>query len=171
MPGRCDGSEPVTVDHLRDLYGTGVPIVMVTAYDYPSALVAEEAGVDVVLCGDTAATLVLGYESTSSISFDELLVLTRAVRRGLRTPLLLGDLPCGSYEASDADAVRAAGRLVQEAGCGAVKLERAGGSISRARAIVEAGIVVFGHVGLTPQNASALGGYRVSHGGRGAPVA
>jgi 3-methyl-2-oxobutanoate hydroxymethyltransferase len=133
---------------------------MVTAYDYPSAQVAEEAGVDVVLVGDSGAMTVLGYPSTLPVTLDELLMLAAAVRRGLSTPLLVGDMPFGSYEASDELAVRSAQRFVKEAGVDAVKLERGGSSVERTRAIVNAGIPVMGHVGLTPQSATALGGYR-----------
>lgn len=152
--------ERVTVLKLAELKAQGVPIVMVTAYDHPSARVAEAAGADVVLVGDSAATVVLGYESTVPIEVDEMLVFAKAVRRGLRVPLLVGDLPFGSYERSDDQAVETAQRMVKEAGCDAVKLERGGVSAERARAIVEAGIPVMGHVGLTPQSVSRLGGYR-----------
>jgi 3-methyl-2-oxobutanoate hydroxymethyltransferase len=133
---------------------------MVTAYDYPSAQVAQEAGVDAVLVGDSGAMTVLGYPSTVPVSVDEMLILAAAVKRGLRTPLLVGDLPFGSYEASDEQAIATAQRFVKEAGCDAVKLERGGTSAARASAIVQAGIPVMGHVGLTPQTATALGGYR-----------
>jgi 3-methyl-2-oxobutanoate hydroxymethyltransferase len=136
------------------------PIVMVTAYDYPSAQVAQEAGVDIVLVGDSGAMTVLGYPSTVPVSTEEMLMLAAAVRRGLQTPLLVGDLPFGSYEASDEQAIATAQRFVKEAGCDAVKLERGGTSVQRARAIVDSGIPVMGHVGLTPQTATALGGYR-----------
>jgi 3-methyl-2-oxobutanoate hydroxymethyltransferase len=138
----------------------GEPIVMITAYDHPSAVVAEEAGVDVVLVGDSAANNVLGYADTVPVTVEELLMLTAAVRRGLRTPLLVGDLPFGSYEASDAHAIATAHRFVKEAGADAVKLEGGGAMAERARAIVQAGVPVMGHVGLTPQTATALGGYR-----------
>jgi 3-methyl-2-oxobutanoate hydroxymethyltransferase len=137
-----------------------VPIVMLTAYDYPSARVAEEAGVDVVLVGDSAAMTVLGYTTTRDVSMDELLVLTRAVRRAVRGVPLVGDLPFGSYEASDGDAVEAARRFVDEGGCDAVKLEGAGPIVARARAIVAAGIPVIGHVGLLPQSVITPDGYR-----------
>jgi 3-methyl-2-oxobutanoate hydroxymethyltransferase len=122
--------------------------------------VAEAAGVDLVLVGDSGAMTVLGYPSTVPVSIDEMLMLAAAARRGLQTPLLIGDLPFGSYEASDAQAIAVAQRFIKEAGCDAVKLERGGSSVQRARAIVEAGIPVMGHVGLTPQTATALGGYR-----------
>jgi 3-methyl-2-oxobutanoate hydroxymethyltransferase len=151
---------PVTLTTLADKRASGEPIVMVTAYDHPSAQVAETAGVDVVLVGDSAAMTVLGYDSTVPVTIDELLMLAKAVRRGLRTPLLVGDLPFGSYEASDEQAILTAQRFVKEAGCDAVKLEGGGTSAQRATAIVRAGIPVMGHVGLTPQTATALGGYK-----------
>jgi 3-methyl-2-oxobutanoate hydroxymethyltransferase len=151
---------PMTLPRLAEKKRLGEPIVMVTAYDFPSAQVAQEAGVDVVLVGDSGAMTVLGYPSTIPISTDEMLMLASAVRRGLRTPLLVGDLPFGSYEGSDEQAIATAQRFVKEAGCDAVKLERGGTSVARARAIIDAGIPVMGHVGLTPQTATALGGYR-----------
>jgi 3-methyl-2-oxobutanoate hydroxymethyltransferase len=150
----------VTLSTLAGKKALGEPIAMITAYDYPSAQVAEEAGVDMVLVGDSGAMTVLGYPSTVPVTIEELLMLASAVRRGLSTPLLVGDLPFGSYEVSNEQAIRSAQRFVKEAGCDAVKLERGGSSIERARAIVEAGIPVMGHVGLTPQTAIALGGYR-----------
>ena len=155
-----DARRPVTLPRLAELKQAGEPIVMVTAYDYPSALAVEEAGVDMVLVGDSAAMTVLGYESTVPVGLEEMLMLAKAVRRGLRTPLLIGDMPFGSYETSNEQAVENAQRFVKEAGCDAVKLERGGSSVDRARAIVRAGIPVMGHVGLTPQTATALGGFK-----------
>lgn len=151
---------PVTLLSLTQQKARDEPIVMVTAYDHPSARIADAAGVDLVLVGDSAANVVLGYDSTIPVTVDELLVLTRAVRRGLTRAFLVADLPFGSYEASDLDAVRVAQRFVKEGGAQAVKLERGGTSVDRARAIVAAGIPVVGHVGLTPQAATVLGGYR-----------
>jgi len=150
----------VTLSTLGEKKALGEPLVMVTAYDYPSAQVAEAAGVDLVLVGDSGAMTVLGYPSTVPVSVEEMLMLASAARRGLTTPLLVGDLPFGSYEVSDEQAVATAQRFVKEAGCDAVKLERGGVCADRARAIVDAGIPVMGHVGLTPQTAIALGGYR-----------
>jgi 3-methyl-2-oxobutanoate hydroxymethyltransferase len=150
----------VTLSKLNEKKALGEPIVMVTAYDYPSAQVAEEAGVDVVLVGDSGAMTVLGYPSTVPVTLEELLMLAAAVRRGLSTPLLVGDMPFGSYEASNEEAIHNAQRFIKEAGCDAVKLERGGTTVERARAIMAAGIPVMGHVGLTPQTATALGGYR-----------
>ena len=152
---------PMTLPRLAEKQRLGEPLVMVTAYDYPSALAVDKAGVDLVLVGDSGAMTVLGYESTVPVELDELLMLAKAVRRGLHTPFLVGDLPFGSYEVSDEQAVRSAFRFVKEAGCDAVKLEGGGPvSVARARAIVQAGIPVMGHVGLTPQTSTALGGYR-----------
>jgi 3-methyl-2-oxobutanoate hydroxymethyltransferase len=152
--------KPMTLPRLAEMKLAAEPIVMVTAYDHPSAQVAEAAGVDIVLVGDSAAMTVLGYDSTVPVSTDEMVMLAAAVRRGLKTPLLVGDMPFGSYERSNEQAVENAQRFVKEAGCDAVKLERGGASVDRARAIIRAGIPVMGHVGLTPQTATALGGYK-----------
>ncbi|TRY17022.1 3-methyl-2-oxobutanoate hydroxymethyltransferase [Tessaracoccus rhinocerotis] len=150
-----------TLPGLAAMKAADEKIVMVTAYDYPSALAAEAAGVDVVLVGDSGAMTVLGHSSTVGVTVAEMLVLAGAVRRGLSTPLLVVDLPFGSYETSDEQAVATAVRFVKEAGADAVKLEGGGAmSVSRVRAIIAAGIPVMGHVGLTPQTATALGGYR-----------
>jgi 3-methyl-2-oxobutanoate hydroxymethyltransferase len=152
--------KPVSLPRLAEMKANGEPIVMVTAYDFPSATVAEAAGVDIVLVGDSAANVVLGYPGTELVTMDEMVVLGKAVRRGLKTPLMVGDLPMGSYEASNEDAIRSAQRLVKETGCQVVKLEAGGVVVERARAIVNSGIPVMGHVGLTPQTATALGGYK-----------
>jgi len=163
---------PVTLPALAEQKRRGEAIVMVTAYDYPSAQVAEAAGVDIVLVGDSGAMTVLGYPSTVAVSLDEMVMLASAARRGCSTPLLVADLPFGSYEISDEQAVASAQRFVKEAGCDAVKLERGGhASVSRARAIVESGIPVMGHLGLTPQTATALGGYRAQGRTAGAALA
>jgi 3-methyl-2-oxobutanoate hydroxymethyltransferase len=160
----------VRIPDLAGWKADGRPIVMVTAYDHPSAEVVDAAGVDIVLVGDSAANVVLGYPTTVAVTTDELLVLVRAVRRGLRRPLLVADLPFGSYEVSDEQAVATAVRFVKEGGADAVKLERGGTSVSRAAAVVAAGIPVMGHVGLTPQTATALGGFR-AQGRQGARAA
>ena len=160
--GNRDGkAKPVSLTTLAHKKAAGEAIVMVTAYDHPSARIADEAAVDMVLVGDSAANVVLGYDSTVPVTVDELLMLTRAVRRGLKSAFLVSDLPFGSYEASDADAVHTAQRFVKEGGADAVKIERGGTTVDRARAIVRAGIPVVGHVGLTPQAATSLGGYTV----------
>jgi 3-methyl-2-oxobutanoate hydroxymethyltransferase len=160
VPHSLDDPVPMTLPRLAEKKRLGEPIVMVTAYDFPSAQVAQQVAVDMVLVGDSGAMTVLGYSSTIPVSLNEMLMLASAVRRGLRTPFLVADLPFGSYEASDEQAIAAAQRFIKEAGCDAVKLERGGTSVQRARAIVDAGIPVMGHVGLTPQTATALGGYR-----------
>src|SRR6201996_9660524 len=136
-PGRL----PMTLPLLAAKKRRGAPSVMVTACASPSARAAESAGVDLVLVGDSAATTVLGHNATTPVELDDMLVLARAVRRGLSTPLLIGDLPFGSYEVSDEQAITTAMRMVKEAGCDAVKLEGGGpNSVSRALAIVGAGI-------------------------------
>jgi 3-methyl-2-oxobutanoate hydroxymethyltransferase len=138
----------------------GDKIVMVTAYDAPGARFAEDAGIDIVLVGDTAAMVVLGHEGTTVVTVDEMLFLTRTVARHSNRPIVVGDMPFGSYEVSDEDAVRNAIRFVKEAGADVVKLEGAGPMVSRVRRIVEAGIPVMGHIGLTPQSATMLGGFK-----------
>jgi 3-methyl-2-oxobutanoate hydroxymethyltransferase len=153
-------TDKVTLPRVAEMKRAGEPIVMVTAYDYPSAQIVEEAGVDIVLVGDTAAMVVLGYEATTPVGMEEMLMMTSAVRRGLKRPLLIGDMPFGSYEGSNEQAIENAQRFVREAQVDAVKLERGGASVDRARAIVRSGIPVMGHVGLTPQTAVSLGGFK-----------
>ena len=154
-------STPVTLATIAERHRNHEPLVMVTAYDFPSARAADAAGVDVVLVGDSGAEMVLGYPSTVAASTDEMIMLTRAVRRGLRTPFLVADLPFGSYEESCEQAIRTAIAFVKAGGADAVKLERGNdASVARVRAIVGAGIPVMGHVGLTPQTATSLGGTR-----------
>jgi 3-methyl-2-oxobutanoate hydroxymethyltransferase len=153
-PGRL----PIT--ELAEMKSRRQPIVMVTAYDAPGGRLADEAGVDLVLVGDSAAMTVLGHDSTVPATMDEMLVLTRAVTRGASRPLVIADMPFGSFQVSDEDAVRNAIRFVKEAGADAVKLEGAGPMLSRVRALVGAGIPVMGHIGLTPQSATMLGGFK-----------
>jgi 3-methyl-2-oxobutanoate hydroxymethyltransferase len=145
---------------LAELKRRGQKLAMVTAYDFPSGRIADEAGVELVLVGDSAGMVVLGNESTVPVTMDELLMLTRAVVRGARRPLVIADMPFGSFQASDEAAVDNAVRFVKEAGADAVKLEGAGPTLSRVQAIVGAGIPVMGHVGLTPQSATMLGGFK-----------
>ena len=140
--------------------GSAEPIVMVTAYDFATAQVVERAGVDLVLVGDSAAMVVLGYETTRLVSVDEMLMLTRAARRGAPASLLVGDLPFGSYESANELAVTTARRFT-DAGCDAVKMEGGGTTVERARAVMAAGIPVMGHVGLTPQQTGDREGFRV----------
>jgi 3-methyl-2-oxobutanoate hydroxymethyltransferase len=153
-------SDKVSLTNLAEKKAGGERIVMVTAYDYPTARLADEAGLDLVLVGDSAAMTVLGHDSTVPATMDEMVMLTRAAARGAQRPLLVADMPFGSFQVSDEDALRNAIRFVKEAGADAVKLEGAGPSLSRVRTIVAAGIPVMGHVGLTPQSATALGGLR-----------
>ncbi len=152
------GKLPLT--ELAELKRHGDKIVMVTAYDAPGGRLADEAGVDLILVGDSAAMTVLGHASTVPATMEEMLVLTRAVTRGARRPLVVADMPFGSFQVSDELAVENAIRFVKEAGADAVKLEGAGPTLSRVRAIVGAGIPVMGHIGLTPQSATMLGGFR-----------
>jgi 3-methyl-2-oxobutanoate hydroxymethyltransferase len=145
---------------LAEMKRRGEKIVMVTAYDAPSGRLADAAGVDLVLVGDSSGMVVHGRESTVAVTLDEILLMTQWVTRGARRPLVIADMPFGSYEASDEQAVGNAVRLVKEGGADAVKLERGGTTVGRARAIVGAGIPVMGHVGLTPQTATVLGGFK-----------
>ena len=155
-----DAAEKVSLTDVAEKKRKGERIVMVTSYDYPTARLADEAGLDLVLVGDSAAMTVLGHDSTVPATMDEMVMLTRAAARGAQRPLLIADMPFGSFQVSDEDALRNAIRFVKEAGADAVKLEGAGTSLSRVRTVVGAGIPVMGHVGLTPQSATMLGGLR-----------
>lgn len=150
----------LSLPELGEMKARGQAIVMVTAYDAPSGRLADEAGTDVILVGDSAAMTVLGHDSTVPATMEEMLVLTRAVTRGARRPLVVADMPFGSYQVSDEDAVTNAVRFVKDAAADAVKLEGAGPMLRRVAAIVGAGVPVMGHVGLTPQTATMLGGFR-----------
>jgi 3-methyl-2-oxobutanoate hydroxymethyltransferase len=145
---------------LREMKRRGEKIVMVTAYDAPSGRLADTAGVDLILVGDSSGMVVHGRESTVAVSLDEIVFMTQWVTRGAKRPLVIADMPFGSYEVSDEQAVSNAVRLVKEGGADAVKLERGGTSISRAKAVASAGVPVMGHVGLTPQTATVLGGFK-----------
>jgi len=153
--------KPVTVLSLAAMHRRGEPIAMLTAYDYPSARIADEAGIDVLLVGDSLAMVVLGHPDTLAVTMDEMLHHARAVRRGAERALLVGDMPFLSYQVDVPEAVRNAGRFVKEAGMHAVKLEGGRSVVPQVRAIVAAGIPVMGHVGLTPQSVNALGGWKV----------
>ena len=145
---------------LAEMKRRGDKIVMVTAYDAPGGRLADAAGVDLILVGDSSGMVVHGRVSTVPVSLDEIVFMTQWVTRGAKRPLVIADMPFGSYEESDEQAVHNAVRLVKEGGADAVKLERGGTSVARARAIVGAGIPVMGHVGLTPQTATVLGGFK-----------
>jgi 3-methyl-2-oxobutanoate hydroxymethyltransferase len=149
-----------TLPELAAMKPRGERIVMVTAYDAPGARLADEVGIELILVGDSAAMVVLGHDSTVPATVDEMVVLTRAARRGAQRALLVADMPFGSFQVSDAEAVANAVRFVKESDADAVKLEGGGASLSRVRAIVGAGIPVMGHIGLTPQSATMLGGYK-----------
>jgi 3-methyl-2-oxobutanoate hydroxymethyltransferase len=150
----------LAITELAEMKRQGTKIAMVTAYDAAGARLAEAAGLDIVLVGDSAAMVVLGHDSTVPVTMDEMLFMTRAVASAVRRPLVVGDMPFGSYQISDQEAVRNAVRFVKEGRADTVKLEGAGRMLPRVRAIVESGIPVMGHLGLTPQSATALGGYR-----------
>ncbi|XP_058754292.1 3-methyl-2-oxobutanoate hydroxymethyltransferase 1, mitochondrial-like [Vicia villosa] len=159
--GPTPQTQRVTLSQLRQKHKNSQPITMVTAYDYPSAVHVDMANIDICLVGDSASMVVHGHDTTLPITLDEMLVHCRAVSRGAKTPLLVGDLPFGTYECSSKQAVDTAVRILKEGRMDAIKLE--GGSPSRivaAKSIVEAGIAVIGHVGLTPQAISVLGGFR-----------
>ncbi|HEY2541841.1 MAG TPA: 3-methyl-2-oxobutanoate hydroxymethyltransferase [Gaiellaceae bacterium] len=145
---------------LREMKRRGEKVVMVTAYDAPSGRLADAAGVDLILVGDSSGMVVHGRESTVAVSLDEIVFMTQWVTRGAKRPLVVADMPFGSYEVSDEQAVQNAVRLVKEGGADAVKVERGGTSVSRAHAISAAGVPVMGHVGLTPQTATVLGGFK-----------
>jgi 3-methyl-2-oxobutanoate hydroxymethyltransferase len=152
------GKLPLT--ELAEMKRRGERIVMVTAYDAPSGRLADAAGIDLVLVGDSSGMVMHGRESTVAVSLDEILFMTQWVSRGAKRPIVIADMPFGSYETSDEEAVRNAIRLVKEGGADVVKLEGAGMSAARAHAIAQAGIGVMGHVGLTPQSATVLGGFK-----------
>jgi 3-methyl-2-oxobutanoate hydroxymethyltransferase len=151
----------ITAPRIIEMKRKGEPITVVTAYDYPTAKLADEAGIEILLVGDSLGTVVLGYESTLPVTMEDILHHTRAVTRARPTAMVVGDLPFMSYQVSDEQAVLNAGRLVKEGGADAVKLEggeRVAGAVAR---MVAAGIPVMGHLGLTPQSVLAFGGYRV----------
>ena len=150
-----------TAPSIQAMKAAGEKIAALTAYDFVTARLLDEAGVDVLLVGDSAAMVVLGYENTLPVTLDAMLVLTAAVARAKPTALVVGDMPFMSYQASQADAVRSAGRMVKEGGAEAVKLEGGRKIVPTVHAVLDAGIPVMGHVGLTPQSIHELGGYRV----------
>ena len=160
MSSRPEEAKKLTLTDLVEMKRREDRIVMVTAYDYPTARLADAAGIDVLLVGDSAAMTVLGHDSTVPATMDEMLMLARAVVRGAGRPIVVGDMPFGSFQISDEDAVANGVRFVKEAGVEAVKVEGAGPTVSRVQALVGAGIPVMGHLGLTPQSATMLGGFR-----------
>ena len=154
------GPGKLPLPEIAEMKHRGDRIVMVTAYDAPSGRLADDAGVDLILVGDSAAMVMLGHDSTVPATVDEMIILTRAVNRGARRPLVIADLPFGSYQISDEQALETSVRFVKDAAADAVKLEGAGSMLSRVRAVTGAGIPVMGHIGLTPQTATMLGGFK-----------
>ena len=146
---------------LNKMKRNGEPVAWITAYDLPLAYVSEQAGVDMILVGDSGGMVQLGHETTNPVTMDEMIILSKAARRGAPDTFIVGDMPQGSYEVSDAEAVHNALRFIKEAGCDGVKLEGGRRVASRVKALADAGILVFGHRGLTPQSATSFGGYRV----------
>jgi 3-methyl-2-oxobutanoate hydroxymethyltransferase len=169
MSTRPNEAGKLPLPELAQMKARGDKIVMITAYDAPAARIADEAGVELILVGDSAAMVMLGHESTVPVTLDEMIFLTKAVTRAARRPLVIGDLPFGSYEISDEQAVASAIRLVKEGGADVVKLEGAGRMVSRVRAISDSNIGVMAHIGLTPQSATKLGGFKAQ--GRSADAA
>ncbi len=159
-PNNSEERKKVTTRLIQAMKTRHEPISMLTAYDYPTALVMDQAGMEIILVGDSLGMVELGYESTLPVTMDEMIHHAKAVARGAKYALLVGDMPFMSYQASTADAVRNAGRFLQEAGMNAVKLEGGSERAETVRAIVNAGIPVMGHVGLTPQSVHQLGGFR-----------
>lgn len=151
----------ITPVDIQAMKKQGKKITMLTAYDYPMALLEDRAGIDIILVGDSLAMTVLGYETTVPVTMDEMIHHTKAVSRGAKHPLILGDMPFMSYNSSEREAILNAGRFMKEAGADAVKLEGGVGVKETVRAIVRAGIPVMGHIGLTPQTISMLGGFKV----------
>ena len=156
----------VTLGTLFKKAREGKPITWLTCYDYPTAYLQEQAGIDMILVGDSLGMTMLGYDSTLPVTMNDMIRHTQAVRRGAPTAFLIGDMPYMTYQASVEDAIRNAGRFMAEAGCDAIKLEGGAEMADRIRGIVNAGIPAIGHLGLTPQSASALGGFRLQ--GKGA---
>lgn len=151
----------ITIIDIQNKKREGKKITMLTAYDYPMARIVDDAGIDMILVGDSLGMVVLGYDSTVPVTMDEMIHHTKAVRRGTRFAFLIGDMPFMSYQVSKEEAIRNAGRFMKEAGCDAVKLEGGEESLDATIAIINAGISVLGHIGLTPQTASKLGGFKV----------
>ena len=146
---------------IQKMKQTGEPVTWITAYDLPFASAAENAGIDMILVGDSGGMVQLGYETTNPVTMDEMIVLAKSARRGAPNTFIVGDMPQGSYEISKEKAVENAMRFVKEAGCDAIKLEGGCRVIDKVKAIVDAGILVVGHLGLTPQSTSSFGGYNV----------
>jgi 3-methyl-2-oxobutanoate hydroxymethyltransferase len=150
-----------TLVDFRRMKAKGDPITWITAYDLPLAQCAEAAGIDMILVGDSGGMVQLGYQTTNPVTMDEMITLAKAARKGAPNTFLVGDMPQGSYEVSKEEGIRNAMRFVKEAGCDAIKLEGGRRVADKVKAIVDAGILVIGHLGLTPQSTASFGGYRV----------
>ena len=151
----------ITIPDILKKKGEGRKITLLTAYDYPSGRLIDEAGVDIILIGDSLAMTVLGYESTVPVTMDEMVHHAKAAKRGVKYALMVGDMPFMTYNIGDKETVRNAGRFIKEGGCGAVKIEGGTEMTGVVKTLVKAGIPVLGHIGLTPQTAVQLGGFKV----------
>lgn len=154
-------SEKVTLARLQDKKNNGEKITMMTAYDYSAAILVDQAGIDTTLVGDSLGNVMLGYDSTVPVTMDEMIHHCRAVSKGVKNSFIIGDMPFMSYQSSIERAIENAGRFLKEANCDSVKLEGGSDMAPTVKAIVKAGIPVCGHIGLTPQTATMLGGYKV----------
>lgn len=155
------GKKKVSILELNEMKKKKQPVAWVTAYDLPFAYVAEQAGIDMILVGDSGGMVQLGYQTTNPVTMDEMIVLASSARRGAKNTFLIGDMPQGSYEPSERDAINNALRFIKESGCDAVKIEGGNRIYKQAKAMIDAGILVMGHLGLTPQSTPSFGGYRV----------
>ncbi len=153
--------DKITLHHLRDKKARGEPITMLTAYDYPTARLVDESAIDIILVGDSLGMVVHGFENTLPVTLEMMLLHCQAVRRGVKRALLVGDMPFGSYQIDIETAKRSAIRLLAEGGVDAVKLEGGQPVVDTVRALVDMGVAVMGHIGLTPQSISGLGGFKV----------
>jgi 3-methyl-2-oxobutanoate hydroxymethyltransferase len=151
----------LNIVEMQKMKREGTPLTWITAYDFPLATSAEKAGIDMILVGDSGGMVQLGYHTTNPVTMDEMIVLAKAARRGAPNTFLVGDMPQGSYETSERDAIINALRFIKEAGCDAIKCEGGRRMAPKIKAMVDAGILVIGHLGLTPQSTSSFGGYRV----------
>ena len=156
-----DGREKINLLKLQQMKQNKEPVAWVTAYDFPFAYVAEQSGVDMILVGDSGGMVQLGYKTTNPVTMDEMITLSKAARNGAPNTFIIGDMPQGSYESSAQDAIHNAMRFIKEAGCDAIKCEGGARMADKVKAMVNAGILVMGHLGLTPQSTASFGGYRV----------
>ena len=151
----------LSILEMQKMKSNNIPLTWITAYDMPFAYAAEQAGIDMILVGDSGGMVQLGYKTTNPVTMDEMIILAKAARNGAPHTFIIGDMPQGSYEASEEDAVHNAMRFIKEAGCDAIKCEGGKRMVSKIKAMVNAGILVMGHLGLTPQSTASFGGYRV----------